>query len=848
MSCIFRLKKLAVAPLALLAGLSACAGAPPVEEAGDPVDLAVAAADLGVAIDGCADGVTSGWVAATGTLTLTMGTTGGEDVLVLSAPGGKIAANGNLCTGTISTVANTPLTTANVQKISIVGTTVADKVIVDLLPGSFGTKIFSAKGGLSIDFTATNSAGTDSLMVRGSGAAEKMKVGETSNGDLYLELTGDKNADLKVTTGATAPAISISMGSGADTFNGSPATTDVTGFSGTTIALAPLTAALTVYGGAGNDVIQGGAGADSLNGGDNDDTFKSSVAADGSDVYSGDNGTDTVDYSNRTAAIVADIGPKLPTVVGSKDLSTLSYASAGPLHNKVLYFATDNNAVKVVTFSNPTSPANVVYQINQVFDVSGATTVATLVGENKLKLSAAARIRVTPEGSSTAATAALLGIGGAASGTSAPMIGTADVASGNGLTTSELNLKVDGTACGVVTFATPTSGAAIATAINAVTGCTGVASVLSDGTKEYITLSSPTTAIGSTVEVLADSDTASLTALGLTSGATSAFWQHDKDDGLSGEKDDIRYSVENVTGGTAGDTLVGSDLKNILKGGAGNDKFEGGPNASCSAVNGDSLQGEAGDDTFFVPVADCFVALNGGIGADTADYSARGAALTLTNDSVALDGETSEKGNVDKTIETMIGGFGADTLTGGAGNDTLKGGGGDDTLNGAAGNDVLVGGLGSDTMNGGLGTDDKVDYSASTVAVSVTLCIAPNALTGTSVDCGNADDGETGIESDQVLNLEHYLGGSGVDTVVASTTAGVDVTLEGGAGADKLTGGPGNDTIYGDADADAWLRGLAGDDYIVGGAGIDVIEGGDGDGDICISDSDDSPAAADCEG
>src|SRR5687768_15798825 len=91
MSCIFRLKKLAVAPLALLAGLSACAGAPPVDEEGDPVDLAVAAADLGVAIDGCADGVTSGWVAATGTLTLTMGTTGGEDVLVLSAPGGKIA-------------------------------------------------------------------------------------------------------------------------------------------------------------------------------------------------------------------------------------------------------------------------------------------------------------------------------------------------------------------------------------------------------------------------------------------------------------------------------------------------------------------------------------------------------------------------------------------------------------------------------------------------------------------------------------------------------------------------------------------------------------------------------------
>jgi Ca2+-binding RTX toxin-like protein len=848
MSCIFRLKKLAVAPLALLAGLSACAGAPPADEEGDPVDIAVAAADLGVAIDGCADGVTSGWVEATGTLTLTMGTTGGQDVLVLSAPGGKIAANGNLCTGTVRTVANTSLTTANVQKLAVIGTTVGDKVIVDLLPGSFGTKIFSARGGLSVDFTATNSSGTDSLMVRGSGAAERFKVGETSNSDIYLELTGDKNADVKVTTGATSPSLTFSLGAGGDTFNGSPATADVTGFSGTAIGIVPINAALTVYGGGGNDVLQGGAGDDSLNGGDNDDTFKSGVTADGSDIFSGDNGTDTVDYSNRTAAVVADIGPKSASVIGSKDLATItSYESGGPLHNTELHFAIDGGAVTHVTFSNPTSPANVVYQINQAFDNTGATFAATLVGENKLKLYGASSVFVTPEASSTAATASLLGVGGLSAGTKAPIIGTADIVSGNSITTPSLYLEVDGTACGVVTFATPTSSAAIASAINGATGCTGVASVITDSAKDYLVLQSPTATIDSTVEVLSTSDGAALTGLGLTSGAKSLYWQHDKNDGLSGEDDDIRYSVENITGGTAGDTLIGSDVRNILKGGAGNDKLEGGANASCSAITGDSLLGEVGDDEFFVPVANCFAALNGSVGTDTANYGARGAALTLTNDSVALDGETSEKGNIDKTIETLVGGFGADTLTGGSSNDTLKGGAGDDTLNGVGGNDVLVGGLGSDIMNGGVGTDDKVDYTASTVPVTVTLCIATSALTGTSADCGNADDGEVGNESDQVLNIEHYLGGSGVDTVTASTTAGVDVTLDGGAGADVLTGGPGNDTFYGDDDADT-LKGLAGDDYIVGGAGIDIIEGGDGDGDICITDGTDSPAATTCEG
>lgn len=78
---------------------------------------------------------------------------------------------------------------------------------------------------------------------------------------------------------------------------------------------------------------------------------------------------------------------------------------------------------------------------------------------------------------------------------------------------------------------------------------------------------------------------------------------------------------------------------------------------------------------------------------------------------------------VGTTIETAIGGRGADTLigndagnalyggggsdilTGGAGNDTLVGGGGNDTLNGGGGNDRLTGGAGDDTLIGGTGRD-----------------------------------------------------------------------------------------------------------------------------------------------
>ena len=112
--------------------------------------------------------------------------------------------------------------------------------------------------------------------------------------------------------------------------------------------------------------------------------------------------------------------------------------------------------------------------------------------------------------------------------------------------------------------------------------------------------------------------------------------------------------IENATGGSGDDDIIGNAAKNLLKGGAGRD----------------FLQGGAANDKLF-----------GGSGSDFLD------------------------GGADN--DKLIGGGGDDRLRGGAGNDKLKGGGGADVfvfdMSEASGNDKIIGfrnGSDSIEMNG----------------------------------------------------------------------------------------------------------------------------------------------------
>ena len=168
------------------------------------------------------------------------------------------------------------------------------------------------------------------------------------------------------------------------------------------------------------------------------------------------------------------------------------------------------------------------------------------------------------------------------------------------------------------------------------------------------------------------------------------------------------------------------------------------------------------------------------------------------------------------------------SLSGGDGNDSLRGGGGNDTLSGDGGNDTLDGGKGGDLFLGGAGVD-TADYSSRTNGIVIGIGTLP-------------DDGEKGEHDNVQWDTENITGGSGNDSITASTP---DNTIRGGAGNDTINaqmgndfvdGGDGNDVINGFAGNDILIGG-AGNDSIIGGKGNDILNGGAGDDNLFGGDS-----------
>jgi Ca2+-binding RTX toxin-like protein len=187
--------------------------------------------------------------------------------------------------------------------------------------------------------------------------------------------------------------------------------------------------------------------------------------------------------------------------------------------------------------------------------------------------------------------------------------------------------------------------------------------------------------------------------------------------------------------------------------------------------------------------------------------------LTLAAGALTLEG-----GNQN---DTLRGGAGADNLSGGTQDDDLNGGAGNDSLTGDDDNDSLDGGVGADSMAGGTGSD-VATYADQTGAVNVTL-------DGVANDGGTPDNSGDNVQPD----VENVNGGAGADTLTGSVldnslngNAGND-TLDGSAGNDKLTGGDGDDRLLGNVGNDN-LFGGNGKDNQVGGSGNDKITGNAG--------------------
>ncbi len=248
----------------------------------------------------------------------------------------------------------------------------------------------------------------------------------------------------------------------------------------------------------------------------------------------------------------------------------------------------------------------------------------------------------------------------------------------------------------------------------------------------------------------------------------------------SGSIDTLR-AIEFVDGSAFADVIYGSDKRNNLNGGAGDDELFG-------RGGDDSMIGGLGNDL-----------LNGASGFDTVDYSSSTGAVDVNlSTGIADDG----LGGTDTLVlvEAVVGSVHNDTITGSEKNEEFEGGFGDDFIFGGAGNDRLDGGEGNDTLNG----DDDNDRL-------------------------NGNDGDDMMFGGEGVDV--FDGGLGNDTMFGGNDGdrmfgrdGNDVMF-GGSGIDILNGQEGDDTLRGEGDRD-FLRGGAGNDTLEGGEGDDRIDGG----------------------
>jgi Ca2+-binding RTX toxin-like protein len=271
---------------------------------------------------------------------------------------------------------------------------------------------------------------------------------------------------------------------------------------------------------------------------------------------------------------------------------------------------------------------------------------------------------------------------------------------------------------------------------------------------------------------------------GLADGGFLVSWQSEGQDGSGYGIYAQRYDAYGSPLGQPAVVTATADA-NRLNGGAGAQILQG--------VEGDdTLDGGAGNDR-----------LEGGPGTDTADYSAAGAAVTVS----LASGEAQNTGgagvDVLSGIENLVGSAYSDQLTGDGHANDLHGGGGDDTVDGGAGDDTMAGGAGADTAS----------YATAPAAVTVTLENPGSAQT------------TGGAGTDVLSGFENLSGSIFNDTL--SGDAGANI-LDGAAGDDTLGGADGNDHLFGKLGNDS-LSGGIGDDSLDGGADNDVLDGGQGD-------------------
>jgi Ca2+-binding RTX toxin-like protein len=316
-------------------------------------------------------------------------------------------------------------------------------------------------------------------------------------------------------------------------------------------------------------------------------------------------------------------------------------------------------------------------------------------------------------------------------------------------------------------------------------------------------------------------DSAGSVVVNLGTGTVAGVGSNQASDGFGGI--DTLIDIDGAEGSRFDDTLIGGDGSEYFNGRQGNDSLDGGAGidwidfgsanrvmVDLGAGQATQFQGGSGGTTWI----DTFVRFENVVGADG-------------DDTIIGDGQ-----------HNVLAGFESDdTIVGGGGKDTIFGGDGDDTLNGGAGADSMIGGEGDDTYFVDNAGDRVVEAAAGgddTVITSVSMALPLNienifftggagiiitgnnqaniigggasndtlsggagidtvsyALANRAVTINLETNTATGYGNDVLSGFENATGGTRADTLIGNSGRNV---LDGSGGADRMTGGFGNDT------------------------------------------------------
>jgi len=267
-----------------------------------------------------------------------------------------------------------------------------------------------------------------------------------------------------------------------------------------------------------------------------------------------------------------------------------------------------------------------------------------------------------------------------------------------------------------------------------------------------------------------------------------------------------------IDGGNGNDTIFTGSGNDTILGGADNDQIDAG-----GGIN--SINGGAGIDTLLTAN---FITAKAGLTISNLSNTIELDAGTWSVNSIEAFANLST-GNFNDTIS--LSGRGNDTIKANGGDDTINAGLGRDFVDGGANTDLLIVDYSSNTFSGGgpngflSGLNSFINNPSDPNSLSGAFGVYYD-------DNGNFDQVDyTNIELFLITGTiynDTIITGSGSDTILGN--AGNDA-INAGGGANSVDGGGGNDLIITGSGSDT-LSGGSGNDTLESGGGTDILDGG----------------------